>query len=91
MQCENSQNKILLDRQIFPSDFDLFVVQKEDELGCIQSELVDTRRSHEEQISELQNDHLEQLTCLEQRLNNQHVDELDRGMHTGWNCHKNKP
>ncbi|XP_071786432.1 uncharacterized protein [Asterias amurensis] len=53
-------------------------VQKEDELGCIQRELVDTRRSNEEQISELQNDHLEQLTCLEQRLNNQHVDELDR-------------
>ncbi len=56
----------------------MLVVQKEDELGCIQTELVDTKRSHEEQISELQHDHLVQLTLLEQRLNNQHVEELDR-------------
>ncbi|XP_022079440.1 CAP-Gly domain-containing linker protein 1-like isoform X3 [Acanthaster planci] len=50
--------------------------QKEEELGCIQRELVDTRRCNEEQVAKLQTQHLEQLKEQEERLNSQHEEQL---------------
>ncbi|XP_038055292.1 CAP-Gly domain-containing linker protein 1-like isoform X2 [Patiria miniata] len=50
--------------------------QKEEELGCIQHELVDTRRSNEEQVAKLQTDHLEQLRQQDERLQEQYTEQL---------------